>query len=259
MDYSVLLIENDEDVAQSIQRALVDLGFRVELLQEIERAEQQLRENEYHLLILGINKHTVHALSFCRYLREQGMDLPILTVSACSEAMTRVLSFELGADGFLLRPFSTREFHARVRALLRRGETKGQSEVSRSESLMLDFGELKIYPSQRLVTVRGRSVELTAMEFNLLVYLASSPGIPCTREQLVEDVLGYSSSGYTPAINTHIYRIRSKIESNAEEPRYVQTVYGVGYKFVSENPIPKIANLHSEFETVQQGREAKEM
>jgi DNA-binding response OmpR family regulator len=151
-----------------------------------------------------------------------------------SAELDRVLGLEMGADDYVTKPFSIRELMARVKAILRRGD-KLQSDERTDRSSVIRAGDLLIEPDQRRVRLRGKTVELTAKEFDLLQYFAQHAGRVFTRAQLLDTVWGYGHDGYEHTVNSHINRLRGKIEKNPAQPEYVLTVWGVGYKFAEFN------------------------
>jgi DNA-binding response OmpR family regulator len=169
----------------------------------------------------------------CRQLRERERATPILMLTAKSEERDKVLGLDLGADDYVTKPFSIRELLARVRALLRRVELD-QPEEAPAE---IAFGDLVIEPAKRKVRVAGEPVELTAKEFDLLNLFAQHPGRAFSRQELLDKVWGYQYAGYSHTVNSHINRLRSKIEPDPSAPRYVQTVWGVGYRFAEEEDL----------------------
>ena len=173
-------------------------------------------------------------LEICKRLREQKPRVPILMLTAKSEEIDKVLGLELGADDYLTKPFSIRELIARVKAILRRTQDQGNVAMGRVQPTELAYDGLAIDLDKRRVTVEGTPVELTAKEFDLLALFASHPGKPFNREQLLNQVWGYSFSGYEHTVNSHINRLRSKIETDPSEPKFILTVWGFGYRFMDQ-------------------------
>jgi len=169
-------------------------------------------------------------LEICRQLRSQSMTVPILMLTARSSELDRVLGLELGADDYLTKPFSIMELQARIKAILRRASLVAQQSAAadqdriRNGRLLIEVGGRNVYLAEELL-------ELTAKEFDLLLYFARNPGRVFSRGQLLDQVWGYSHNGYEHTVNSHINRLRKKIESLEEQPRYIETVWGVGYRF----------------------------
>nr|AIA18671.1 Transcriptional regulatory protein, C terminal [uncultured bacterium] len=166
----------------------------------------------------------------CRAIRRES-EAPVIILTAKGDEMDRIVGLELGADDYVVKPFSPRELVARVRAVLRRGATRAQPSESGSA---VRFGDLYINPKTRSVEVRRRSVVLTAKEFDLLYFLASFPGQVFTRDQLMNQVWDFAYVGDTSTVTVHIRRLREKIEADPERPAFLKTVWGVGYKFEAE-------------------------
>ncbi len=226
----VLIIEDNTDIAQLIQVNLSDANLCVEHAAEGESGLRMAMEGEYSLLILDLMLPGLDGLEICRQLRASGNFTPILMLTAKSSELDRVLGLELGADDYLTKPFSVPELTARVKAILRRAEHYSPGHDD-NESDRLVFGDLSIDSAKRLVSMGDQPVNLTAKEFDLLWYFASQPGRVFTRAQLLDSVWGYGHDGYEHTVNSHINRLRAKIEYNPNRPEYVLTVWGVGYKF----------------------------
>jgi DNA-binding response OmpR family regulator len=181
-------------------------------------------------VVLDLMLPGIDGLSVCRALRAVPEYVPILMLTAKSSEIDRVLGLEIGADDYLVKPFSLPELIARVKALLRRTEALRDQAARVSADETIRRGDLTIDVARRRVTLGGREVGLTPREFDLLLHFARRPGRVFTRIQLLEQVWGYSHDGYEHTVNSHINRLRAKIESDPARPRYVITVWGVGYK-----------------------------
>ncbi len=169
-------------------------------------------------------------LEICKRLRAGADYLPILMTTSKASELDRVLGLELGADDYLTKPFSVGELVARVKAIFRRVDAMAAA-AAKPPPAALSAGELSIDLSRRVVTLAGRPVELTAKEFDLLAHFAAHPGRVFNRAQLLDKVWGYSNIGYEHTVNSHINRLRAKIEQDPAKPRYILTVWSVGYKF----------------------------
>ncbi len=227
---AILLVEDEPDIADLLSLHLGDLGYRVDAVRDGALGFQKALAEPYALVILDLMLPGMNGIEVCKALRSAGRTTPILMLTSKSEEVDKVLGLELGADDYVTKPFSIRVLIARVRALLRRVELD-QPEVAVSE---LAFGDLRIEPAKRKVYVRGEAVELTAKEFDLLVLFAQHPGRAFSRQELLDKVWGYQYAGYSHTVNSHINRLRSKIEPDPAAPCYVQTVWGVGYRFTEE-------------------------
>ncbi len=170
-------------------------------------------------------------LSVCRALRSEKAYIPILMLTAKSSELDRVLGLEMGADDYLIKPFSIPELMARIKALFRRVDALSSAADTETEAVPISCGELEVDPVRHQVRIRQQVVELTAREFDLLYHFARHPGRVYSRTQLLDQVWGYNHEGYEHTVNTHINRLRAKIEDDATKPRYILTVWGVGYKF----------------------------
>jgi two-component system alkaline phosphatase synthesis response regulator PhoP len=181
--------------------------------------------------VLDIMLPKVDGLEICKEVRRKDIYTPILMLTSKSEEMDKVLGLEVGADDYLTKPFSIREFIARAKAILRRIDAI-QKEIGNEKDISVS--ELTIEGSKRRVTLRGERIDLTPKEFDLLLFLASHPGKTYTREQLLNLLWGYQYDGYEHTVNSHINRLRSKIEPDISNPKYILTSWGVGYRFNEE-------------------------
>jgi DNA-binding response OmpR family regulator len=226
----ILVIEDSPDIADLLALHLGDEGYQVELDQDGRTGLRKALEQSYDLVILDLMLPEVDGLEICRQLRAAPSYTPILMLTARSTEIDRVVGLELGADDYLTKPFSIRELVARVKALFRRVEAF-TSQMPSNPSAVIRMGDLVIDPERRKVQIGDRPIELTAKEFDLLLHFARHPGRVYSRAQLLDLVWGYGHDGYEHTVNSHINRLRAKIERNPARPRYLLTVWGVGYKF----------------------------
>jgi len=233
MPRKILVIEDDRDIARLVELRLHDLGYEVQLAHDGVSGLKQALSKPYNLIILDLMLPGIEGLEVCRNLRAKPNYTPILMLTAKSTELDRVLGLEVGADDYLTKPFSIRELVARVKALLRRMEALG-SQLASGEQHTIRAGDLSIDAEKRTVTLRGKSVDLTAKEFDLLLQFAQHPGRAYTRSQLLDLVWGYAHAGYEHTVNSHINRLRAKIERDPAHPQYVLTVWGIGYRFSEE-------------------------
>ncbi len=232
MSRRILVIEDNRDIAHLVQLHLRDASYRVDIVENGAEGLDRARTARYDLIILDLMLPQLDGLELCRRLRADGSNLPILMLTAKTAEVDRVLGLEIGADDYLTKPFSIHELVARVNALFRRVEAAargGGSGPSLPEPI--SAGGLEINPESRDVTIDGHEVDLTAKEFDLLLHLARHAGRVYSRAQLLDEVWGYGHDGYEHTVNSHINRLRAKVERNPAEPEYVLTVWGVGYKF----------------------------
>ena len=226
----VLIVEDDNDLVKLLKYNLEKEGFKVNYATDGTVALAEARRDPPDLVILDLMLPGLDGLEVCRQLRraDRFARTPVLILSARNEEADRVVGLEVGADDYVTKPFSTREVIARVRALLRRHEPvmPPRSKLQR--------GELVIDPTAHIVSMNGRSIELSALEFRLLHYMAQHPGMVFSREQLLDSVWGNDRSVTPRSVDVYIRRIREKIEPKPQHPAYVQTVHGVGYRFAFE-------------------------
>lgn len=228
----ILIVEDDEHIAELLRMHLSDEGFDVEHVADGHLGLAAVERGGWHALVLDLMLPGVDGLEICRRARAMAYYVPIIITSARSSEVHRILGLELGADDYLAKPFSVMELVARVRALLRRSEALARN--ARLESGVLALGGLNIDPIAREARVDGQAVELTPREFDLLYFFARQPGKVFSRLDLLNQVWGYQHDGYEHTVNTHINRLRTKIEKNPADPRRILTVWGRGYKLVEE-------------------------
>lgn len=230
MPRKVLVIEDNPDIAELVRIHLSDLTDRVDLADAGPAGLSMSQQRPYDLVILDLMLPGLDGLEICRRLRSGKRYVPILMLTAKSSEMDRVVGLELGADDYLTKPFSIRELVARVKAIFRRSEALTEEQKGESDP-SIECGGLHIDVAKHRVLVHGHPVDLTSREFSLLVLFARHPGRVYRREQLLDQVWGYGYEGYAHTVNSHINRLRAKIERDPAKPRYIQTVWGVGYKF----------------------------
>ena len=229
----ILVIEDDRDIARLVELHLHDLGYDVHVVHDGVSGLKQALSKPYDLIILDLMLPGIEGLEVCRNLRTKPNYTPILMLTAKSTELDRVLGLEVGADDYLTKPFSIRELLARVKALFRRMEALGAQPVP-SMQKTIQASDLAIDIEKRKVMLCGKPVDLTAKEFDLLLQFAQHPGLVYTRSQLLDLVWGYAHEGYVHTVNSHINRLRAKIERDPAHPRYVLTVWGIGYRFSEE-------------------------
>jgi two-component system phosphate regulon response regulator PhoB len=225
----ILVVEDDRDVSKLLKYNLEKEGFKVGAVTDGSLVLPELRRDPADVVILDLMLPGMDGLEVCRQLRrhDKFSSIPILMLTARSEEADRVVGLELGADDYVTKPFSMRELVARVRVLLRRHDPAPQRANLQRGALLID-------PAAHNVSVSGRLVELSALEFKLLHYLAAHPGIVFSRDQLLDSVWGNDRSVTQRSVDVYVRRVREKIESEPEHPRYLHTVHGVGYRFSAE-------------------------
>lgn len=230
----ILVVEDEADIAALVEMHLKDQHYAVTVCDDGARGLEQALAGGWDLLLLDIRLPGCDGLEICKRLRAQGDHTPVMFVSAKTTELDRVLGLELGADDYLVKPFSVLELVARVKALLRRHEqTSATTAETAALSEALVSGAIAVDLPSRSVTVAGNPVELTAREFDLLVHFMRSPGRVFNRAELLDQVWGYGYEGYEHTVNSHINRLRGKIEENPAHPDHIVTVWGVGYKMAS--------------------------
>ena len=230
----VVVIEDDPEIVHLLEIHLKDLGCEVITAGRGDQGIVQVEQNQPDLVILDIMLPGLDGIAVCQTLRARGIHTPILMLTAKSEEIDKVLGLEVGADDYLTKPFSIREFIARVKAIFRRHKMLLEQQEVESKPRVLEFDHLSIDIDLRKVSVDGHRVELSPKEFELLVLLSSNPGKSYDRSKLLEMIWGYDFKGYEHTVNSHINRLRSKIEPDMAQPKYVLTTWGVGYKFNEE-------------------------
>jgi len=230
MGKSILIIEDNRELAQLLELHLQDLSFKVDISLDGVSGVTKAEAYRYDLIILDIMLPGLDGLEICRRLRSKSSFVPILMLTSKSSEMDRVIGLELGADDYVTKPFSIIELMARVKAIIRRVDSMKNPE---NEELPdnIHAGDMVIDIEKRIVTLNSKPVDVTMKEFDLLLHFAQHPGRVYTRSQLLDQVWGYSHEGYEHTVNSHINRLRSKIEENPAKPGYILTVWGVGYKF----------------------------
>lgn len=225
----ILIIEDERAVARGIEYGLKAEGFTVLWAENGRKGIEMARDQSPHLVLLDIRLPDINGFDVCRQLRGLGLRQPVLMVTARDEEIDRVLGLEIGADDYIVKPFSIRELIARVRAALRRayGDLAGAPETSR-----IIFGDVEINLDQLYVTRAGQVIPLTPTEFRLLRLMATAPSQVFSRERLLETIWGYDSMvGSDRTVDVHMRHLREKLEADPANPRWLVTVRGFGYKF----------------------------
>lgn len=231
MTRNALIIEDDADIASLVALHLKDIDCRTEIVANGKAGLEAFERGQFDLVVLDLMLPGMDGLSICREIRASSTYVPILILTAKSSELDRVLGLELGADDYLTKPFSIPELLARIKALFRRVEALSQKATAQPQQEVIEVGDLKLDVTKHKVWVGEAEVDLTAREFDLLYHFAQHPGFVYNRSQLLDQVWGYNHEGYEHTVNTHINRLRAKIEQDPAKPKYIQTVWGVGYKF----------------------------
>lgn len=223
----ILLVDDEESIVESIEYALNQEGFEVVSAFNGQEALQKIQLEKPNLIVLDLMLPELSGLEVCRILRRERNEIPIIMLTAKGEEIDRVIGLEVGADDYLVKPFSLRELLARIRALLRRSKI---SETDDSQPVMHQYEDLEMNLTEHKVVVRGKQVELSPKEFKILAMLMSAPNKVFSREELLEQVWGLDFYGDTKTVDVHIRWLREKIEQDPSNPKYVQTVRGFGYR-----------------------------
>jgi DNA-binding response OmpR family regulator len=224
---TILLVDDEEAVQKLLSYPLERDGYRVVQARDGEQALERFAEQEVDLVVLDLMLPRLDGLEVCKRLRARST-VPIIMLTARDDELDKVLGLELGADDYITKPFSIREFRSRVRALLRRASVQRRDERP-DEAIRV--GDLLVDPARRVVEVGGRPAQLTYVEFELLRTLAANPGRVFTRQMLLESIWGGSDYRDPRTIDVHVRHLREKLERDAREPELILTVRGVGYRF----------------------------
>ena len=228
---TVLIVEDDREIATVVSMNLADLGLRTEHVTDGKTGLQKALQGGYALIILDLMLPQLDGITVCTRLRETDPLTPILMLTAKTDEIDRILGLELGADDYMTKPFSVRELSARVRALLRRANAGAAADADADGQSRARIGDLTVDFDKHKVTLGKAVVELTLKEFDLLSLFVRNPGRAYSRADLLNLVWGYQFEGYEHTVNTHINRLRNKIEEDPSHPVYLKTVWGVGYRF----------------------------
>ena len=227
---TILLVDDEESIQTLLTFPLERDGYRVVQARDGEEALRRFGEEEVDLVVLDVMLPRLDGLEVCKRLRSQS-SVPIIMLTARGEELDKVVGLELGADDYITKPFSIREFRSRVRALLRRAAA---TPADRERIEVVDRGDVKIDVPRRTVEVRGDVVQLTFIEFEMLALLASSPGVVFSRRELLERLRGGADYREPRTIDVHVRHLREKIESDPSNPELILTIRGAGYRFRSE-------------------------
>ena len=226
----ILIIEDDPEIIKLLEIHLNDLIYTTAKAMDGAKGLKMAIENNYDLIILDITLPSLNGIEVCKKIRAE-KNTPIIMLTAKSEEIDRVLGLEIGADDYITKPFSIRELLARIKAVMRRSNIP---KSEKKDSSVLSFEGITIDIDKRKVLVNNTKIELSPKEFELLVLMANNPGRNYSRTELLNIIWGYNFNGYEHTVNSHINRLRAKIESDMTNPYYILTTWGVGYKFNEE-------------------------
>ena len=225
----ILLAEDDADIVHLLKLNFDPSLYNLTVAKNGSDALQKATANNFHLIILDIMLPGIDGIEVCKKVRERNITTPVIMLTSRSEEIDKVLALELGADDYITKPFSIRELIARVKAVLRRSESK--PEIANNAINEIQINDLYINKEKMKASLKNKRLDLTAKEFELLYLLASNRGKTFSRQELLEMIWGYSFSGYEHTVTSHINRLRMKIEPDLEQPSYILTTWGVGYRF----------------------------
>lgn len=228
--YQALIVEDDPDIYNLLEIHLKDLDCKVTVANNGKKGFDLAMENSFDVIILDIMLPEMDGISVCQKLRALDNFTPILMLTAKSEEIDKVLGLESGADDYLTKPFGIREFIARVKSILRR-QKQNQTSQENASNKFFSFDGLHIDVEKRKVSYNNERIDLTPKEFELLVLMAQNPGRSYDRDQLLSQIWGYEFNGYEHTVNSHINRLRVKIEPDISKPKFILTTWGVGYRF----------------------------
>ena len=233
MQKRALVVEDDPDIANLVMVSLRDINVQADIIGNGAEGLRHATSKSYDIIILDIMLPGMDGIEVCQRIRQQQITTPILMLTARSEEIDKVLAIDLGADDYMTKPFSIRELLSRVKARMRRFETD-QQPGALTQLPRYAFGDLTLDVATRRVALAGKPVDVTAKEFDLLTLFMKHPGRAFSRMELLELVWGYSYQGYEHTVNSHINRLRMKIEQQPVAPKYILTIWAVGYKFSDE-------------------------
>jgi DNA-binding response OmpR family regulator len=250
----ILIIEDEIDIAKLIQVHLSELDLESDICTQGDQALKSSLDHDYQLILLDVMLPKVSGLDICRQVRQAKPLQAIIMLTSKTSELDRILGLELGADDFMTKPFSIRELQARVRSQLRRVHAfaiknastfsdvdvtkKNTADLITTNQAPISVGQLQVDHRYHQVTYKNKTLNLTATEFELIDFFCQHPDQVFSRTQLLDGVWGYQHSGYEHTVNSHINRLRNKLEEDSTEPQIIQTVWGVGYKLNSAGVMP---------------------
>ncbi|HCM48613.1 MAG TPA: DNA-binding response regulator [Colwellia sp.] len=250
MKDNILIIEDEIDIAKLIKVHLSELDIHCDICTQGDEALQLALTKDYQLILLDVMLPGISGLDICRQVRQEKPLQSIIMLTSKTSEIDRILGLELGADDYMTKPFSIRELQARVRSQLRRvhaviaknliedNNQVDEEKIEILEKIGTSIGELQVDHRYHQVTYKNKAINLTATEFELIDFFCKHPDQVFSRAQLLDGVWGYHHNGYEHTVNSHINRLRSKLEEDCAEPKIIQTVWGVGYKLNSAGVMP---------------------
>lgn len=258
MKDNILIIEDENDIAKLIKVHLSELDLHCDICTQGDVGLQQALTQDYQLILLDVMLPGISGLDICRQVRQEKPLQSIIMLTSKTSEIDRILGLELGADDYMTKPFSIRELQARVRSQLRRVHAiNAKNSISNNDQIVVEqvtpesspteqtatsIGELQVDHRYHQVTYKGKTISLTATEFELIDFFCKHPDQVFSRAQLLDGVWGYHHNGYEHTVNSHINRLRNKLEEDCAEPKIIQTVWGVGYKLNSAGVMPPVTS-----------------
>jgi len=231
MDNKVLVVDDEQSIVTLLEYNLVQAGYEVATAMDGAEGKRLAETEAFDLIILDLMLPKLDGMEVCKQLRQEKIMTPILMLTAKDDELDKILGLELGADDYMVKPFSPREVIARVKAILRRAQAQSSvSEEKEKQGQQIEIGELKIDADKYEAYFKGKLLELTLKEFELLLYLGQNKGRVLTRDQLLSAVWNYEFAGDTRIVDVHISHLREKIEVDTRKPNYIKTIRGLGYK-----------------------------
>ncbi len=229
MNKRALVVEDDYQIGELLKIHLTDINIDSEIYRDGLDGYQAAISKSYDIILLDIMLPSMDGVEICKKVRIKNGDIPIIMITSKSEEIDRVIGLETGADDYIIKPFSIREFQARVKAVLRRSQSS--EEYSGVSDKVFSYDNLVVDTEKRICLKNGKRLELAPKEFDLLALLASNPGKSFNRASILNIVWGYEFEGFQHTVNSHINRIRAKIENDMASPQYILTTWGYGYRF----------------------------
>lgn len=226
----VLIIEDEQSILKLLTYNLEQEGYAVESSMNGQEGLDMALENTYDMILLDLMLPNKDGMDICREIRQEKNEVPIIMLTAKDTEIDKILGLEIGADDYITKPFSPREVIARMKAIFRRYKQTETTTTNREEEEVIVVGDIEIFPDKYEVNVRGKEIELTPKEFDLLLYLARRTGRILSREQLLNAIWNYDFAGETRIVDVHVSHLREKIEKDTKKPEYIITARGFGYK-----------------------------
>lgn len=231
MTKKILVVEDEQSIIKLVQFNLEKAGYQVDVATDGQMALEKVHNTKPDLVVLDLMLPKVDGLEVCRKIRQERQHIPILILTAKSDEFDKVLGLELGADDYMTKPFSPRELTARIKAIFRRVDAIREAQNSTQQKRQIHVGELLIDLDGYEVMYKGKKIDLTPKEFELLVFMANHRGKVLSRDQLLNTVWNYDYIGDSRIVDVHVSHLRDKIEQDSRNPVYIKTVRGIGYKF----------------------------